>query len=143
MTISKFFSAFVVFTSPTHSHSWSKVCKVISGSHSNTQKTSSFSILMLNRIYFSYISLCFFVQPCLNFEWQLKLSMAITGVIFSKSIKIERLFQFPLMTCYLPYTYQNHYQNERHACLTKTRRKNCFLPSIFIILSAPFQDAMQ
>ena len=27
------------------------------------------------------------------------------------SVKIERLFQFTLITCYLPYTYQNHSKN--------------------------------
>ena len=32
--------------------------------------------------------------------------------LFSESMKIERLFQFTLMTCYLPYTYQNRSRNE-------------------------------
>ena len=68
-----------------------------------------------------YVSFCFLVQPC--FGWQLKLPVAVSGVIFFESMKIERLFQFTLMTCYLPYIYQNHSQNERHARSTKTKRK--------------------
>ena len=43
---------------------------------------------------------------------QLKLPVAVSGVIFFESMKIERLFQFTLMTCYLPYIYQNHSKNE-------------------------------
>ena len=95
------------------------MCKVISGSDSDSRKTLSFPKIMLSRIYVWHelmvkwcwnmlgkcyldVAFCFFVQPCLNFGWQIKLPVAVTGVIFSKSMKIERLFQFTLMTCYLP-----------------------------------------
>ena len=113
------FSAFIISTSPTHSHNWSKVCKVISGFHSDAQKTSSFPNIMRNCIYVwhelvvkwrwnmfayfhSHVSFWFLVQPCLNFGWQLKLPVANSGVIFSESMKIGRLFQFTLINCYLP-----------------------------------------
>ena len=49
--------------------------------------------------------------------------MAVSGVIFSESMKIERFFQFTLMTCYLPHTYQNHTKNEPKKFIFQAQKK--------------------
>ena len=77
---------------------------------------------MLAELYL-HVSFCFLVQPCLNFGWQLKLPVAVSGVIFSESMKIERFFQFTLMTCYLPHTYQNHTKNEPKKFIFQEQKK--------------------
>ena len=48
--------------------------------------------------------------------------MAVSGVISSESMKTEKLFQFTLMNCYLPYTYQNHSKNETKKFIFKSNQ---------------------